>query len=212
LSVTYHYEAPPAPKVTAVSNGTGTGTGHLNINWNKVPGATGYKVLLFNGKNYQAFHVGNVTNWSTKGKKIWPTNAQIAAGAYALKTNKTGTELAFNPNPVYKNAAADGGTYPNARNYWVRIVAVYPGGDSPQSAATRSYMPMEVPNAPTGRPYANAMNEKSGYVKLNWEAVDGADGYKIGLYNGKEYQEVATVGKDTLSWSTQNKGLCPTKA
>ncbi|MGX4668687.1 DNRLRE domain-containing protein [Cerasibacillus sp. JNUCC 74] len=212
LSVTYHYEAPPAPKVTAVSNGTGTGTGHLNINWNKVPGSTGYKVLLFNGKNYQAFHVGNVTNWSTKGKKIWPTNAQIAAGAYALKTNKTGTELAFNPNPVYKNAAADGGTYPNARNYWVRIVAVYPGGDSPQSAATRSYMPMEVPKAPTGRPYANAMNEKSGYVKLNWEAVDGADGYKIGLYNGKEYQEVATVGKDTLSWSTQNKGLWTTKA
>ncbi|GIN88534.1 tRNA nuclease WapA [Heyndrickxia sporothermodurans] len=211
LSVTYHYDAPPAPTVTATSNGTGTGTGYLNINWNKVPGATGYKVLLYNGKSYNAFSVGNVTSWSTKGQKIWPTKAQIKSGLYALRTDKTGTELAFNPNPVYQNAAADGGTYPNARNYWVRIVAVYPGGDSPQSTATKIYMPMEVPKTPTGRPYPNAMNEKSGYVKLDWEPVEGADGYKIAMYNGIEYEEVASVGKNTLSWSTQNKGLWPTQ-
>ncbi|PJN87670.1 DNRLRE domain-containing protein [Bacillus sp. mrc49] len=207
LSVTYHYNALPAPSVTATSNGTNTNTGYLNVSWDKIAGATGYKVLLYNGKAYTAFNVGNVTSWSTKGQKIWPTQAQIDAGSYALRTDKTGTELAFNPNPVYKNAADDGGTYPNARNYWVRVVAEYPGGDSPQSTATRIYMPMETPKTPTGRPYANTMNEKSGYVNLNWEPVEGADGYIIALYNGKEYEEVASVDKDTSSWTTQNKKL-----
>ncbi|MBT2719071.1 DNRLRE domain-containing protein [Bacillus sp. ISL-57] len=212
LSVTYHYDALPAPTVTATSNGTNTETGYLNVSWNKIAGATGYKVLLYNGKDYTAFNVGDVTSWSTKGKKIWPTQTQIDSGSYALSTDNKGTELAFNPNPVYLNAAADGGTYPNSRNYWVRVVAVYPGGDSPQSTATKIYMPMETPKTPTGRPYANTMNEKSGYVNLDWEPVEGADGYKIALYNGIEYEEVASVDKDTTSWTTQNKKLWPTQA
>ncbi|WP_461611878.1 DNRLRE domain-containing protein [Cytobacillus kochii] len=212
LSVTYHYDAPTAPSVNALSNGSGTGTGYLDISWNKVDGATGYKVLLYNGKSYDSFNVGNVTNWSTKGKKIWPTDEQIKDGQYKLRTDKTGTELAFNPNSVYQNAVVDGGTYPKARNYWVRIVAIYPGGDSPQSGATRIYMPMEIPKTPTGRPYSNALSEKSGYVKLNWEPVEGADGYKIALYNGKEYEDVAIVDNETTEWTTQNKGLWPTQS
>ncbi|EOU98871.1 hypothetical protein WG7_05273, partial [Escherichia coli KTE38] len=193
-----------------VSNGTGSGTGYLNINWTKVSGATSYKVLIFNGKEYETINVGDVSSWSTKGQKLWPTSAQVDLGEYKLKTNQTGTEFAFNPNPVYQNAAKVGGTYGNKRNYAIKIVAVYPGGESPQSSAAIPFMPMEKPKVPTGRPYANAPKEKSGYVNLEWTPVSDADGYKILLFNGKSYEQVDDVPADQLTWTTQNKGLWPT--
>jgi RHS repeat-associated protein len=213
LAVTYHYNAPPAPIATAHSNGTGSGTGYLNITWTKVPGATGYKVLIFNGKAYEAINVGDVSSWSTKGQKLWPTEAQYESGDYALRiAKKDGTEFAFNPNPVYRVAALDGGTYAARKNYAIRIVAIYPGGDSPQSGAAVPYMPMETPKTPIGRPYANAPKENSGYVNLEWTPTTEADGYKILMFNGKAYQEVDDVPADQTTWTTQNKAIWPTEA
>jgi RHS repeat-associated protein len=213
LSVTYHYNAPPAPTATAYSNGTGSGTGYLNINWTKVPGATGYKVLIYNGKIYEAINVGDVSTWSTKGKKLWPTLAQYENGEYGLRIAKQdGTEFAFNPNPVYQVAALDGGTYASRRNYAIRIVAIYPGGDSPYSGAAVPIMPMETPKTPTGRPYTNAPKENSGYVNLEWAPTTEADGYKILMFNGKAYQEVDDVPASQTTWTTQNKSLWPTEA
>ncbi|WP_416729349.1 DNRLRE domain-containing protein [Fictibacillus sp. JL2B1089] len=213
LAVTYHYNAPPAPTATAHSNGTGSGTGYLNINWTKVPGATGYKVLIFNGKAYEAINVGDVSTWSTKGQKLWPTKAQYESGAYGLRiAKKDGTEFAFNPNPVYQVAALDGGTYASRKNYAIRIVAIYPGGDSPQSGAAVPYMPMETPKLPTGKAYANAVNGNSGYVNLQWTPTTEADGYKILMFNGKTYQVVDDVSANQTTWTTQNKAVWPTEA
>ncbi|WP_163101613.1 DNRLRE domain-containing protein [Peribacillus alkalitolerans] len=212
LSVWYHYDAPETPTVSAVSNGPGTGTGYLNVNWKKVTGAEKYKVQIFNGKDYESILVnGDVNSWTSKGKKLWPTQAQIDAGEYKLRADQSGTEFAFNPNPVYQNAAADGGTYGTRRNYAVRVIAVFPGGDSPWSTPVVGYMPMEQPTQLTGRPYSNAIHEESGYVNLNWHEVEGADGYYITMYNGTAYERVGKVEDGQTTWTTQNKGIWPTE-
>ncbi|WP_144488022.1 hypothetical protein, partial [Bacillus pumilus] len=101
----------------------GDSTGFFNISWKKAEGAKSYKVWLYNGKEYQAIPVGNATSWSTRGKKIWPTKAEIDSGKYKLHTDgKGGSELALNPSPVYKNS---GGSYPASKNYWVAVSAVF---------------------------------------------------------------------------------------
>ncbi|MEH7080866.1 DNRLRE domain-containing protein, partial [Bacillus velezensis] len=87
LSVTYSIPTPDAPDAYAYT--TANGTGHVDLSWEKVRGATGYRIWLYNGKSYEAFDVGNVTSWSTKNKKIWPT----ATGRYLLHHDGKGSEL-----------------------------------------------------------------------------------------------------------------------
>jgi RHS repeat-associated protein len=213
LAVTYSYNAPDTPVVEAKSNGPGSNTGHLNINWNKVTGATGYKIHIYNGFTYDKVTVGDVSSWSTNGKNLWPTEAQYTRGEYWLRnTDKDGGEFAFNPMPVYQAAERDGGLYGNRRNYVVRVSAIYPGGESPASPGVLPFMPMETPHTPTGRPYPNEQSEKSGYVNLEWKATPDAAGYKIFMFNGKDYEEVDDVPATQTSWTTQNKGIWPTEA
>lgn len=69
LEVKYSYAKPNKPRVQAYSNGSGSGSGHFNVQWDAVPGATGYKVAIFNGYDYEYIPVGNVTSWTTKDKK-----------------------------------------------------------------------------------------------------------------------------------------------
>ena len=69
LEVKYSYAKPNTPRVQAYSNGSGSGSGHFNLQWDPVPGATEYKVAIFNGYDYEYISVGNVTSWTTKDKK-----------------------------------------------------------------------------------------------------------------------------------------------
>lgn len=65
---------------------TNSGRGWLDIKWKKVANATGYKVRIWNGTTYKNYTVGKDTlSISTKGKKIWPTDAQIQAGKTDLQ-------------------------------------------------------------------------------------------------------------------------------
>ncbi|WP_376701777.1 hypothetical protein, partial [Anoxybacteroides rupiense] len=36
-------------------------------------------------------------------------------------------ELAVDPSPVYRHS---GGSYPNSKNYWFRVSAIFPQGES----------------------------------------------------------------------------------
>lgn len=71
-----------APSAKGYNNGNATG--YFDLSWKAVSGATGYKVQVFNGKGFETLDLGNQTSWTTKGKKIWPTSAEIKAGKYAL--------------------------------------------------------------------------------------------------------------------------------
>ncbi|MBC6315664.1 DNRLRE domain-containing protein [Listeria grandensis] len=212
LEVTYTYAKPAKATVKTTSNGPGTGTGYMDLTWNAVPGATGYKVVISNGYNYQQFPVGNVTSWTSKGKKMFPTQAELDEGEFDFHTDGKGVEFANDPRELYENGFQYGSTFGlrNQLKYIVRIVATFPGGDSPTSDITDVYMPIETPAAPTGKAYANLAGTNTGYVQVNWAPVANAEGYIVTMFDGKKDVEFDVGNKTT--WTTQNKGLWPTNA
>ncbi|HEB2438423.1 wall-associated protein [Bacillus thuringiensis] len=137
LEVKYSYAKPNKPRVQAYSNGSGSGSGHFNVQWDAVPGATGYKVAIFNGYDYEYIPVGNVTSWTTKDKKIFPTPEEIAQGRYWIHDDGKGAELAVDPSPVYKNS---GGIYAGFKNYWFRVTAYSKAGHA-ESEISHEFVP-----------------------------------------------------------------------
>lgn len=205
LSVSYHYPTVSTPTGFAASNNNDTG--YVNLSWNTVPGAIGYKIKLFNGINYEAFEIGNTTSWTSKGKGIWPTQDEIESGEYELHHDGKGTELSRTPGDVYGNADVK---YENSRTYFFRVSAVFPGGESSNSDAFMPILPLDQPVA---KPYANTTSEDTGYVTLSWDEDENpkVQGYKVWMYNGKNYEMVSTVAKGTSTWTTQGKGIWPTQ-
>ncbi|MBP0726704.1 RHS repeat protein, partial [Bacillus sp. RG28] len=206
LAINYTIPTPPTPTGQAYSYGDGTGTGYVDLKWNAIPGATSYKVWIYNGSSYEAFPVGSATSFSTKGKNIWPSANDIASGKYALHHVSTdgGTELPIDPSSLYKN---NGNNYPNNKNFWFRISATYPLGDSTTSGPFTPTIPnLNKPAAPTGTSYT--YGNGTGYINFNWKAVTGATSYKIWLFNGHEYESL-DVGPAT-SWTTKGKKYWPT--
>ncbi|SFC42453.1 DNRLRE domain-containing protein [Bacillus sp. UNCCL81] len=201
-------QVPAPPTGTSYSNGNGTG--YIDFKWNSIPGATSYNIWLFNGKTYESVNVGNVTSWSTKGKKYWPTQTEINAGKYGLHlSDSLGAELPVDPSKTYANA---GTTYATSKRYYIRVSAVNSLGESVYSPTYfgPTVPDLLVPAPPTGRAYTNATDSQTGYVNLNWKKITGATGYKVWVYNGKDYESY-DVG-DTDYWTTQNKGIWPTQA
>jgi RHS repeat-associated protein len=206
LTITYSF--PDVVKPTVVARPDSEGTGYLDISWSKVTGATSYSVGIHNGKDYQYFDVGNVNTWSTKGEAIWPTDTEIKNGKYNLHYDGAGSELLIDPSPVYKNAYANSTTKPSwiyDSTYWVVIKANYQEGSISTSPYTETKIPV---NKPTGTTYAYPQSQGRGHIALNWTPVNGADKYKVLLYNGVGY-EAFDAGKET-SWSTEGKKLWPT--
>lgn len=85
----------PAPTVTATAYGYGVNSesGYIDLSWNAVPLAAGYRLGIYNGSEYQYLDIGNVTSYSTRGKALWPTDAEMAAGNYTIHWNGGGQEL-----------------------------------------------------------------------------------------------------------------------
>ncbi|SDB82265.1 DNRLRE domain-containing protein [Shouchella lonarensis] len=196
-------------KPTTKSYSNGDGTGYIDISWSAVPGATGYKLVMYNGKDNEQIDIGNVTSYSTKGKKIWPTPAEIRQGRYKLHlSDNKGAELPLSPSSVYKNS---GGNYPDAHDYNIKVIAYNKQGEAYRSAQALTYIPdLDRPKAPNGVAYTNMKVENTGYIMLDWEEVDGAEGYKVWLSNGKTFTAF-DVG-DVTQWTTQGKGIWPTEA
>ncbi|MFJ8522653.1 DNRLRE domain-containing protein [Bacillus cereus] len=212
LEVKYSYAKPNPPKAQAYSNGTGSGTGHFNVQWDPIPGAKEYKLAIFNGYDYEYIPVGNVTSWTTKDKKLFPTPEEIAQGRYWLHDDGKGAEAPTNPGPIYQNAFQAGspyGDYSKRSSYWIRVMAVYPFEDGPLSDGVVPFLPLETMNPPTGSMYVNATDRQTGYATLKWDPVPAAAGYKVWIFNGKDY-EAFDVG-NTTNWTTQNQNIWPTK-
>lgn len=164
LEVTYS-GTPGAPTGTAYGNGTSTGAGYVNLAWTPLAGATGYKVLVFNGKTYEEIDVGNTTSWTTKGKKLWPTAAQISSGIYTLRTDGTGGDFADDPRPVYQKS---GGTYSASKNYWFRVKAYNAYGTTSQSAAFMPTIPDQTLPTKPGKP--SVTNSHNTNFTVSWSS------------------------------------------
>ncbi|KGL41934.1 hypothetical protein BMT55_04050 [Listeria newyorkensis] len=183
--------------------------GYLDIRWQAMTGAIGYKVGLFNGVTYDFVDVGNVLNWSTKGQGVWPTASEISDGKYALHTDGKGTDLVLDPSIVYANAykATKKTDYSSRLTHFVRIIAVYPDGDSAPSDIIAPRMPFaDIDNVSIVMP---KVDENSGVISMSWDAVNQAVGYKVWLFDGKSYH--AYDVKNELEWSSLEKGIWPTK-
>ncbi|KZZ85186.1 DNRLRE domain-containing protein [Bacillus sp. SJS] len=195
---------PTAPEVTAYSNGNETG--YFDLKWKPVLNATGYKVWIFNGISYESFDVSNVTQWSTKEQHIWPNKSEIENGRYLLHHLPTeiGSEMVTNPSPVYLNS---GGRYPTNKNYWFKVSAYNSQGESIPSVPVTPSLPTEI-FSPEGSAFTLDDDLNKGFIEIEWDEISGAKGYKVWLFNGKEYEPI-DVG-NTTSWSSLDAGLWPT--
>lgn len=207
LTVNYSSK-PAAPTVSVYSTGVNKTTGYANISWGAVSGAAKYKVGIFNGTTYQWFETTS-TSWSTNGKAIWPTTAEIQSGRYTLHTDGHGAELANDPNPVYVNAH---GGYEGNHNYWFRVIAVNSSGqESGWSAAAMPTMPDSTSPRQPSTPGISVSNGAAGSgnsatINASWSGVSdlpsfsnsGIKQYRVELYvNGSLNETKNTTGTST---------------
>jgi len=191
--------APDLPTVTSgsypESDTTNKGRGWLDIKWNKVVNATGYKVRIWNGVKYENFTVGKDTlSVSTKGKKIWPTDAEIKAGKIDLHQAEldkkssvgTGAELPIDPSTTYGSSS---------KRYSVRVIAMSAAGDSPSSDVNYGYIPLYAPKDVKVKSNEDNLVQNKTSLDLSWKASDGAKYYDVILNDGKTTETIKVKGK-----------------
>ncbi len=100
----YSYAKPNTPESTSLLKWEREWFRSLNLQWDPVPGATEYKVAIFNGYDYEYISVGNVTSWTTKDKKIFPTPEEIAQGRYWIHDDGKGQKHLPTQDKCIKNA------------------------------------------------------------------------------------------------------------
>ena len=209
ISVNYSIPVPPKPEVTKVIS-NGNQTGYINLDWDPIPGATGYNVWIYNGKEYEKFPVGTATSFTTQNKGIWPTepNATKTLNPILDLYHTAGTggqELPTEPAYLYK---ASGGAYPTTNHYWFRISAIYPLGESVMSNPSTPTIPdLAKPAKTTSKSYT--FGDQTGYFDISWSKVTGATGYKVWFFNGKEYEQVYDTKSDVNSYSTRDLKVWP---
>lgn len=187
-------------KVDCHSEGVNSGSGYVNLNWNRVPGAKGYRVAIFNGDSYNYIDVGDTTEWTSKDKKIWPTTGEIENGRIDIHVkDKLGVELPDDPyfcySKAYNIALASGKTgvrdYGSTHNYFFRVQpyddynfadlsscncvqdVFIPDSTTPDNVQNIN---VNIPNAPP----ANTAN--SWKVDASWNAVkDNPSGNASGI-------------------------------
>ncbi|MBC1226864.1 SH3-like domain-containing protein [Listeria booriae] len=182
-------------------------SGYINVNWEPRANAISYKVGLFNGFNYQYVNVGNVTKWTTHGKKLWATTEELDEGKYELHIDGTGRELPIDPMKAYvsANKANPSVNYSDRLYYYVRVIAVYANGESPVSDASTTTMPFsDIENVSIISP---AVDTNSGVLSIEWDELSQATGYKVWIFDGKLYHSYDV--KNNLGWSSLGKGIWP---
>ncbi|GHU81975.1 hypothetical protein FACS189415_1500 [Bacteroidia bacterium] len=179
--------------------------GYINLSWTPIPGVDRYKVAIFNGKEQQYFESDSPSSFTTQGKKIYPTSAEIQQGRYWFHDEANepgqGTEFANDPRPAYskQNDRLD---FHTVTAYHVRVVPADQNGFSlrlEQSAFVGDPLPDRTkPSDPTeaqillGEQSTSSWSEGSGRVdstktttiSVSWSApVDQPQGMASGLHH-----------------------------
>lgn len=200
-------DTPSAPKVANTYINGESNLGHFDIEWDEVEGATSYDLQIFNGAKYERLPIGNMTNWSSKNKKLFPLsqhiNQLVIGQENVYRLSGDGSEFNGDPRVIYSRT---GSNYSNTTNYFVKVIAKSSKGESAPSAFTRVWLP--APNL-TASYKGIQESSDSAYINAEWEKINDASGYIVTIFNGENHQIVAKVGKDTTFWTTKGKNLWP---
>jgi len=85
--------------------------------------------------------------------------------------------------------------------------AVNSAGDGPGSEGVNPSIPLETPLI--WYDFAYTYSSSAGDVSLHWDEVPGADGYKVWVFNGYDYESF-DLG-DMTYWISAGKGVWPTQ-
>ena len=165
-SVTY-YLLDEANTLTASTQKDQDDAGYVDLSWAAIPHASGYYVGIYNGRAYEYVYVGNITSWSTKGKGLWPTPAEIANGRYQLHLDGTGTDLPLSPAKTYQNA----GTTSLAYSFDVRPANAYKQAANTDFKRSVIFPEALGPEQPTSVQVSPSTWTNAQTIQVSWSGV-----------------------------------------
>ena len=187
------------PTLTATPHGYGTNSesGWVDLSWNKVSGASGYTIGIYNGQKYEYQFVGNTTSFTTKGKNLWPTDEEIAAGKYALHWDGAGQEL---PN-IPRLGQSD-------LNYYFRVMPTNAYGQTAGSATAATVSALLPDTTPPSQPATVSVSpadwSSTGTHTITWAGITDQPGNASTLGTGHVQYVVNPAETDAAAWAWQN--------
>ncbi|WML46588.1 Ig-like domain-containing protein [Neobacillus sp. PS3-34] len=194
---------PGAPSGIANGLQANSEKGYVNLQWYSVPGAKGYKVYLFNGKEFEEVYSGKEAKWSSLGKALWPTKEQIDKGEYSLRKDGSGTDLSDKPGFLYQKLAAVGR---DQDSYYFRVSAFNDYGETALSDELK--LKMSDTSAPEVPVNVNAESELISNFKLRWDPSSAGASYNVKITTESGYQ-VFSGTTDTASITILENVLTP---
>lgn len=196
-----YYTGIGKPTLTATGHGNNvnSGSGWVDLNWNAIEGAQGYVLGVWNGQSYEYRYIGNTTSWSSDGKKLWPTQAEISSGRYALHWDGGGQELPTIPRASQSNL-----------NYIFTVLPSNAYGqvaDSNTAATAQTTLPDRLaPNQPSSVAVSPAGYTNASSVQVTWAGVKDLPSDQGITSGGKIQYAVDPSGSDPTGWSWNNTG------
>lgn len=142
------WDTPPCPPTfTAIDGGLGwqssDGQGYVSLHWSPTPGATGYRVWVYDGQTFERFNVGDATSWDSRMAGIfptpdmlYPTMAKASQQSPILLQTGGGQNLRDLPQDLYCTVIRDVLCNGVTENYWIAVSAYNAAGDSNITATT----------------------------------------------------------------------------
>ena len=212
---------PCAPTITGGDGGLGwaptSGRGYVTLSWSAVPGATGYTLYVWDGATYEAFDLGESTQWDSRHALIYPPDTALypnvteaSKSAPMFSHNAGGRNLRDRPLDLYCTTGTNYCTTSPAQNYWFTIAAYnaagssarfqVPGSSAPASSYYEPTLPLQTdPAAPTITNWSlngGAAYTYSSTVSFSLAAAEGTSG--IAAYalsnDGSTWQTTALSG------------------
>lgn len=191
-----------APNVTrSVTGGISSGKVRAQLSWPAVTGAKGYRMWIFDGKNYRVHDIGNVTSWDSSTAKIYPTAEQLAAWngtTDPFRWDGTGQSFPASWNQMY--VRSNGGYQTYSYYNWIHIASINASGNASGNgpweagvtAAVGSLLDTDAPNMPNTPIIASVLFDS---VELNVETV--TDRYMTANYPGSGIKGYSFMNKTT---------------
>lgn len=138
------------------------GRSWIKLNWNAVSNASGYKLYVFDGNQYQVKDLGNLTSWDSRTSKIFPFPNELPENN-SISTNLfhwdgSGTDFEDTAKRLYRTTT--GISYDSYNNYWFRVTAYNQWMETNWNAESCIVAP-QLPNATDGQQPTGSVNAVS---------------------------------------------------